>query len=273
MTLTADHFPRATWTSPAGDVLLYQGDALRAMAALPPRSASLIFTDPPYGHNNNNGDLIHRREAALGVGRQRAARPLLNDGPEANDLFRRALPAMHRLLENDCCCCCCCGGGGGPDPQFARWSLWLDEVFRFKQMVIWDKGPMGMGWHYRRSYETVLVAQKGSGKCRWHDTSRRVENILRPGAHGIRKIIPGADDHPTPKPPELAAHFIALHSLPGEWVVDPFMGRGSTGLAALRLGRKFLGIELDPEHFAAAREKLKAAMRDSYEKKNHAPAG
>ena len=53
-----------------------------------------------------------------------------------------------------------CVLGGGPDPQFARWSLWMNEVFNFKQMVVWDNGPMGMGWHYRRSYETVLVGTK-----------------------------------------------------------------------------------------------------------------
>ena len=57
-------------------------------------------------------------------------------------------------------------------------------------MVIWDKGKMGMGWHYRRSYETVLVAQKRGGPCKWYDESHKIENIIRPGDYGIRKIIP-----------------------------------------------------------------------------------
>jgi DNA modification methylase len=247
-------FPRATWTARNGRVRLYRGDAIKILRRFPSGSVSMVFTDPPYGHNNNNGDLIHRREAALGRGSAGPARPISNDGAEANDLFRASLPLIADILDGPGCCCCC-GGGGGPDPQFARWSLWMDEVLRFKQMVIWDKGPMGMGWHYRRSYETVLVAQKGAGKCRWYDRTKRVENVLRPSA-GIRKIIPTRDDHPTPKPPELAGHFIRLHSWVNQWVCDPFMGRGSTGLAALRSGRKFVGIELDPEHFEAARRKL-----------------
>ena len=122
---------------------------------------------PPYGHNTNNGDLIARREAALGRGdydAKRDNRPIANDGPEANELFRAVLPEFVRLLKPGGCCCCCCGGGG-PDPQFARWSLWMDGTpgLKFKQMVVWDKGPMGMGWHYRRSYETVLVAQRKGG--------------------------------------------------------------------------------------------------------------
>ena len=111
-------------------------------------------------------------------------------------------------------------------------------------MVVWDKGKMGMGWHYRRSYETVLVAQKGKGKTRWFDTSHRIENIIRPGDYGIRKIIPGRRDHPTPKPVALAAHFIKLHTKRGDTVLDPFMGGGSTALACAELGRKFIGIEL-----------------------------
>lgn len=239
------------------------GDCLKVMATLPDASVDLILCDPPYGHNNNNGDLIHRREAALGRLPSGATpppgRPIANDGAEANEVFRAALPEFRRVLKKGGCCCCCCGGG--PDPQFARWSLWLDEHLDFKQMVVWDKGPMGMGWHYRRSYETVLVAQKPGARCKWHDDSHRIENIIRPGAYGIKKIIPTADDHPTPKPVELMRLFIRLHTQPGEVVLDPFMGRGTTGVAAAQEGRRFIGVEIDPEHFAHAKRRLKAEAR------------
>ena len=132
----------------------------------------------------------------------------------------------------------------------------MDEVFDFKQMVVWDKGPMGMGWHYRRSYETVLVGQKRGGPCKWHDTSSRIENIIRPGDYGIRKIIPRDDQHPTEKPVELAAHFIRLHSLETEIILDPFMGSGTTGVACARLGRKFIGIEIEPRYFDIACKRI-----------------
>jgi DNA modification methylase len=235
-------------------VEIYKGDCLAVLAQLGAGCADMIFTDPPYGHNNN-GDLIGRREEALGRGKAGAARPIDNDGAEANEIFRAALPLMRRLLKPGCCCCCCCCGGG-PDPQFARWSMWLDEVFNFKQMVVWDKGPMGMGWHYRRSYETVLVAEV-PGKCRWYG-HKRVENIIRPGQYGIRKIIPSADQHPTEKPWELAKAFIVWHSKRGDMVIDPFMGAASAGIAAMRLGRRFVGIEQDERWFEKAREKLAA---------------
>ena len=123
-------------------------------------------------------------------------------------------------------------------------------------MVVWDKGPMGMGHHYRRSYETVLVAQRGGASCKWYAKSKDVENVIRPGDYGIRKIIPSADQHPTEKPVELAAHFINLHSLPGEIVLDPFVGHGSTLVAAKRLNRRAIGIELNEEYCKIAVKRL-----------------
>jgi DNA modification methylase len=125
-------------------------------------------------------------------------------------------------------------------------------------MIVWDKGPMGMGWHYRRSYETVLVAEKRGGS-RWFDESGRIENIIRPGQYGIRKIIPSAEDHPTPKPPQLASHFTGLHTTHGDVVLDPFMGNGSTGVGVLPMGRKFIGIEIERKYFDIACERIAAA--------------
>jgi site-specific DNA-methyltransferase (adenine-specific) len=248
----------------AEGVTLYLGDAKDILPSFKAASVDFVFTDPPYGHNNNDGDLIHRWEAALGrlpCGEgSPLGRPIANDGrEEASALVRFAFREFDRLLKPGCCCCCCCGGGG-PDPQFARWSLWLDEALGFKQMIVWDKGPMGMGWHYRRSYETVLVGEKPGAACRWFDQTDKIENIIRPGAHGIRKIIPQKDDHPTPKPIALAGHFIGLHSQVGDLVLDPFMGGGSTGVAAVERGRRFVGIEIDPVFFDMACGRIAAAL-------------
>ena len=244
----------------ADGVTIYHGDCRDVLASLPDKSIDFVFTDPPYGHNNNDGDLIANREKALGRPKTASseARPIANDGPEANDMFRELLPEYHRLLRQGGCCCCCCCCGGGPDPQFARWSQWIDaSPLDFKQMVVWDKGPMGMGWHYRRSYETVLVAQKPGAACKWYDDTNAVENIIRPGHKGIRKILPSADQHPTEKPPELAGHFIGLHTQPGDVVLDPFMGAGSTLVAAYRMGRRAIGVELEERWCEVAVEKLK----------------
>jgi DNA modification methylase len=120
---------------------------------------------------------------------------------------------------------------------------------------------MGMGWHYRRSYETVLVGEKRGGPCRWYGDNR-VENIIRPDGR-VPKIIPSASDHPTPKPPALAAHFIRLHSEEGHIVLDPFMGGGSTAVAARALNRRFVGIELEEKYCEIAVQRV--AQRSLFE--------
>ena len=233
---------------------IYHGDCREILPTL--GKFDLVLTDPPYGHNNNNnGDLIHKMEAALGRGKvtQADARPIAGDGfDESNVLANWLFKSAAEVLAHGGCCCCCCAGGGGPDPQFARWALLMDRHLRFKQAVVWDKGPMGMGWHYHRSYEMVLVAQKGKGKCKWYDKSHRVENIIR----HIRKIIPKKTDHPTPKPVDLMKHFILLHSQEGERVLDPFMGAGTTLLAASILRRKSVGIDVDEQFCEMAAKRL-----------------
>lgn len=250
--------PDPYYELPERGITIYHADCRDILPSLPDNSIDFIFTDPPYGHNNNDGDLIHQLEKAIPARRGKwddgtqeyEARPIYNDSPdEANELVQWSFKEWDRLLAGGgCCACCCCGGGGGPDPQFARWSMWLDEMMGFKHMVVWDKGPMGLGWHYRRSYETVLVGQKRGGKCRWYDTTQAVENIIRPGAFEIRKIIPSEGQHPTAKPMFLAAHFIKLHTLEGHTVLDPFMGTGSTLQAAIKWRRKAIGIEMDEKY-------------------------
>ena len=242
------------------DFTIYCGDCRGILPHLD--RVDLVLTDPPYGHNNNNnGDLIQNWEKALGrkaIAGEDKPRPIANDGPEANTLVRWAFTEFARLLGAGCCCCCCCGGGG-PDPQFARWSLWLDECIPFKQMVVWDKGPMGMGWHYRRSYETILVAQQ-PGKCKWYDTTNKIENIIRP-SHGFApKLIPSETDHPTPKPVELMAYFIGLHTDGDDVVLDPFMGHGTTLRAAKDLGRKAIGIEIEERYCEIAVNRLRQGV-------------
>lgn len=251
------------------DLEVYHGDCFERLATLSDKSVDLILTDPPYGHRNNDGDLIHAMEAACAREAARRkqkgnkhgvdeARPIDNDGEEANDLVKRLFAEAARVLRPGCCCCCCCCGGGGPDPSFARWSLWMDEVMDFVQMVIWDKGRGGLGWHYRRCYEVVLVAKPKGGKMPWYDTSGSLWNVIRPGDHGIRPMSPPTRKHPTQKPVSLFELFVRLHTKPGDLVVDPFCGSGSSGVAAKKLGRRWIGCDTDERWVKMARERLAA---------------
>jgi site-specific DNA-methyltransferase (adenine-specific) len=125
---------------------------------------------------------------------------------------------------------------------------------KFFHAVVWDKSARGngLGWRYRRNYEFVMVAHRASGKLLWADEAVAIPNIFR------TPPVPN-DDHPTTKPVALVEHFLKAHSSFGATVLDPFMGSGTTGVAAVKNGRKFVGIEIDPRHFETACKRIERA--------------
>lgn len=66
--------------------------------------------------------------------------------------------------------------------------------------------------------------------------------------------------HPTQKPLKVLSHLVRLATKPGDVIFDPFMGVGSTGVAALQLRRRFTGIEIDPQYFKTANKRIEEAI-------------
>jgi hypothetical protein len=93
---------------------------------------------------------------------------------------------------------------------------------------------------------------EGRGKTRWYDTTNKVENIIR----DIPKIIPGEDDHPTPKPLPLIHRFMRWHATAGDLVLDPFMGHGGVLEAARLHGCRAIGIDVNEEYCERAAKAL-----------------
>ena len=225
-------------------VTIYHGDCREILPQLDVK-VDLVLTDPPYGLNYNNGDLANMWESAFGgdISRQKA-RPIANDDEEtANEQFQDMLKLVKKyLLKGGACCCCCCCGGGGPKPLFAKWTLWMDEIIGFKQAVVWDKGGLGMGIHFRRNYEFLLIAQNGSPAHRWNGGNDT------PNVWQFPKIIPREYEHPTAKPEALFAKAIALFSNPYDLVIDPFLGHGTTCRVAKNMNRYSIGIEIEEKY-------------------------
>jgi len=210
-------------------------------------SVEMIWTDPPYGHANHDGDWNARLNDHRGIEGQ----PIENDKPdEMRAVVGGMLTQASRVLRKDCCCCCCCCGGGGPKPTFAWVATRMDSNgLDFFHSVIWDKVNPGLGWRYRRQHEMVMVAHRTGGKLAWNDDYPAQSNVMR-----ISK--PRDNSHPNIKPAELVQRFVQQHTKPNETVLDPFMGSGTTGIACIRTGRNFIGIEKDPKHFATACDRI-----------------
>src|SRR6185437_6135426 len=216
-------------------------------------SVDMVWTDPPYGHANHDGEGNARLNKHRGLEDQ----PIANDDQAGmRSIVDFALREAARILRADCCCCCCCGGGG-PRPTFAWIANRMDvDGLQFFHSVIWDKINPGLGWRYRREHEMVMVAHRHGGKLAWSGEVKAIPNVLK-----ISK--PRDDDHPNIKPVELVETFVRAHASSGQIVLDPFMGGGTTGVACMNLGRKFIGIELERKYFDIACRRIEDAQRQA----------
>ena len=100
----------------------------------------------------------------------------------------------------------------------------------------------------------LMVAHKTGGRIRWADDAGTVPNIMS-------MMPPRERQHPNEKPLELMLKIVGIHSKPGDTVLDPFMGSGTTGAACAMMGRSFVGIELDVAHFETACRRIEEAYR------------
>jgi DNA modification methylase len=224
---------------------------------MPDGCVQMVWTDPPYGHGNMDNDLQAARvRDQLWGARVRAPEPILNDREEEYEpLIDGVMTALPRVLDPDCCCCCC-AGGGGPSPAFGRLALRMDEGgMVFFHAVVWDKSARGdgMGWRYRRNYEFVMVSHRRGGRLRWNDDHPAVANVFRD--HPVRERV-----HPNEKPVSLVRRFIRAHTSPGDLILDPFAGSGTTGVAAIAEGRRAILVEKDPAYADVCRRRVAEAM-------------
>jgi site-specific DNA-methyltransferase (adenine-specific) len=123
--------------------------------------------------------------------------------------------------------------------------------FRFHNWLVWDKvSPTPNRWYMKNCEFTLLVFRGLAVPI--NDCSQK-QLIKAPNVKN--------GDHDTEKPVALMAHYIKNSSDAGDTVLDPFMGSGTTGVAALQLGRKFIGIEIEEKHFETSCRRIESALK------------
>ena len=222
--------------------MLHLGDCLDVMQGIPDGSVDMVMTDPPYGMNfQSNWSKNGPRHKKI-------------EGDSAADF--RWLQDAFRLLKPD----------GGSLISFCDWNTshrWREEIeragFVIKSQVIWDRLHHGMGdlkGAFAPQHDIVWYATKG----------RRIFVNGRPKSVMRHKRPSPADDHghPTCKPVALMEELIrATDDGSGSVVLDPFLGSGTTGVAAANTGRRFIGIERDPDYFTVAQARIQKAQADA----------
>jgi len=210
-------------------------DAVEWLKSLPSDHADLVITDPPY-------ESLEKHRAVGTTTRLKHSKSSSNDWfqvfpnnrfPELlNELYRITKPNRHFYLFCD------------QETMFILKPLAEATGFRFWKPLIWDKQHIGMGYHYRSRYEFILFFEKGK---------RRLNNL------GIADIISAARIHggyPAEKPISLIETLITQSTAKGELVIDPFIGSGSSGVAAIRNSRRFAGNDISPKAIEFALPRL-----------------
>jgi site-specific DNA-methyltransferase (adenine-specific) len=210
-------------------------DAVAAMRGLQGESIDLIVTDPPY-------ESLEKHRAIGTTTRLKHSKASSNDWFKIfpNRRFLEFFSEAYRLLKPDTHLYMMCD----TETMFLVKPLGEAAGFKFWKPLVWDKVSIGMGYHYRARYEVVLFFEKGK---------RKLADLSVPDILQIPRVRNG---YPAEKPVKLAEILIQQSSSPGDIVLDPFMGSGAAGVAAVRHGRHFHGNDICAEAVAAARKRF-----------------
>ena len=233
-----------------GDAELWLGDCLEILPTLPKVDA--VITDPPYcsGSVSEAG-----RTAAKGQGLR--SETLTRFGWFVGDNMGTA--GLVFLLRSMAFRALAILNPEGSLLVFCDWRMVPSLApsiessgMRFQNLVVWDKGNMGLGMGFRAQHEHILHFTAGSPK--YHDLG--TANIIR-----ADRISASEREHQTQKPVDLLRKLARVVSPDGGTILDPFMGSGSMGVACHEQGMRFIGVERDQSHFETACERIENAQR------------
>jgi modification methylase len=243
---------------------IIQGECLEELKKLPDRSVDLVFADPPY-NLQLGGDLLRPDNSKVDAVDDDWDR---FESFEAYDAFTRAwLKECRRVLKDN--------GAiwviGSYHNIFRVGGALQDLGFWILNDIVWRKSnpmPNFKGTRFTNAHETLIWAAKGRGTRRYtfnYDAMKMANDELQmrsdwtlPLCTGEERLkdATGAKAHPTQKPEALLHRVILSSTKPGDVILDPFFGTGTTGAAARRLGRKYIGIEREAEYVALAQARI-----------------
>jgi site-specific DNA-methyltransferase (adenine-specific) len=214
---------------------LCQADAVDWLRTLPSDSVDLLVTDPPY-------ESLEKHRAVGTTTRLKVSASSSNQWFQVfpNSRFKELFAEVHRVLRRNAHFYLMCD----PETAFIAKPVAEEVGFKFWKPLVWDKQTIGMGYHYRGRYEFVLFFEKGK---------RRLNNL---GTADVIEAPRVRNGYPAEKPVSLLETLVQQSSAEGDLVVDPFMGSGSAGVAALKLGRRFLGNDVADESLSLTRRRL-----------------
>ncbi|BDG05778.1 DNA-methyltransferase [Anaeromyxobacter oryzae] len=273
-----DKLPGTTEQGPGWAIV--QGDCLEALERLPPHSVDVAFADPPYMLSNGGTTCQSGRRTSVNKGAWDASQGLSTD----TAFQARWLEGVRRVLKPS-------GTLWVSGTQHVIFSIGyaMQEMgYHLLNTVTWYKpnaSPNLACRFFTHSTELLLWASPMKSRPLAHRFNYRAmkeanggkqmrdlwQICERPEPEGEQVVwsvpTPGPREkvhgrHPTQKPLSLLQRVLAASAAPGDLVLDPFSGSGTTGVAALRMGCHFLGLERDPAYVELAARRLRATALD-----------
>ena len=211
------------------NTMLGQGDCLELMKTIPDGSVDMVLTDPPYGMSFVSGF------------RKVAFNAIANDS--SLEWIDDLASELHRITKDDTAHYVFCSYH-----HIDKFKQAFERHFKIKNILTWVKNNTSMGdlkGDFAPKTEFILFMQKGRCLIR----GKRDCNVLQ-------YARTGNELHPTQKPVDMLEFLISKFSDESMVICDPFMGSGSTGVAAKNTNRKFIGIELDQNYFEIAKKRI-----------------
>ena len=231
------------------------GDCLDVMRTLAAGSVDAVVTDPPYC---SGGLTETQRKSAKFQGLRTQT---IKNGQEwfvSDAMTTNGYLYLMRGVANEAKRVLC---DGGSLLVFCDWRMYpqlagaLESAgLRLQNLIVWDKGNAGLGRGFRPQHELIAHLVHGTGK--YH--SKRGTNV-----YGTRRVGAVDREHPTQKPADLLRELIEVVAAPDGAVLDPFMGSGTTGVACIQTGRRFIGIEIDEGYADIARARIAKAAEQA----------
>lgn len=226
-----------------GDCTLYLGDCMEIIPSLD--GVDHIITDPPYE------DELH---AAMGRIKRTDGQKMVDTlGFEGINASREQVAGMMARLSKGWAIVFCLAEGvrAWRDCLQAADAKWDTTLAWIKP----DASPRFNGQGAARGFECAVTAWCGKGHRKWNGGGRR--GVFTYPVNSNRQ-----GEHPTEKPLPLMLDLVSLYSDAGQTICDPYLGSGTTGVAALKRGRKFIGIERDPRWFDLACRRIEMAFNE-----------
>jgi site-specific DNA-methyltransferase (adenine-specific) len=215
---------------------LMLGDCLEMMAEIENGSVDMVLCDPPYGMSYQSNRRVARDKFAT----------IANDSDL--DWLPRWMAETDRVLKQNSAIYCFCSWH-----HVDIFKKTFEQHFALKNVIVWVKNNHGSGdltGAYAPKHEFVLFGHKGRSTLR----EKRLPDVMEFDKVPSAKLV-----HPTEKNIAMLEVFVRNSSDLGNVVLDPFMGSGTTGVAAMNTGRRFIGIERDENYFNIAEKRIMEA--------------